>query len=196
MRLLHLDSSIQGDNSASRAISAAIVEQFRSADPDLDVVYRDLAAAPPAHLTLDAFATAGESEILAEFQRSDIVVIGAPLYNFTVPSQLKAWIDRILVAGQTFRYSERGPEGLAGDKRVIVALARGAVYGDGSPFAAFEHAETLLRSVFAFIGIGAPEFIVAEGLGLGGDARIASIAAALDQAGRLAPLPVALGVGA
>ena len=181
MKLLHLDSSIQGDNSASRAISAAIVAQFGAADGDLDIVRRDLAAAPLPHLTLDVLGSAEATAILQEFQDADIVVIGAPLYNFTISSQLKAWIDRILVAGQTFRYTENGPEGLAGGKRVVVALARGGIYAGGSPFASFEHAETLLRSVFAFIGIVDPQFVIAEGLALGDDARRASIAAALEE---------------
>lgn len=181
MKILHLDASIQGVSSSSRAISAAIVERLRSADDRLEIAYRDLAETPLPHFTLDVFESAQGKEILEEFQASDVVVIGAPLYNFTISSQLKAWIDRILVAGQTFSYSENGPKGLAGDKRVIVALTRGAVYSDGSPFASFEHAEGLLRSVLAFIGIREPEFIIAEGLALGDDAKKASIAAALDE---------------
>jgi FMN-dependent NADH-azoreductase len=186
MRLLHLDSSIQGASSASRAISATIADQLRSAVPNLGLVYRDLTTAPLPHLTLDAVGSPQSTEILEEFLAADIIVIGTPLYNFTIPGQLKAWIDRILVVNQTFRYTESGPEGLAGDKRVIVALARGGVYSAGSPFAPFEHAETLLRGVLAFIGISQPEFIIAEGLALGDEARQASIAQALDQAGRIA----------
>jgi len=191
MRLLHLDSSIQGENSASRAIAAAVVEKLRAADPTLEIVYRDLAAAPLPHLTLGTFASDEGKAIMAEFQAADVLVIGAALYNFTLPSQLKAWIDRILVAGQTFRYGPNGAEGLAGGKRVIVALARGAVYGEGSPFAALEHAETLLRTVLGFIGIAAPEFIIAEGLAMGPEARQASLDAALEQAGHVAPVPLA-----
>jgi FMN-dependent NADH-azoreductase len=101
-------------------------------------------------------------------------VIGAPLYNFTTSSQLKAWFDRILVAGETFSYSESGQERLAGDKRIIVAVARGGVYAEGPPFASFEHAETLLRSLLSFIGISGPEFIVAEELATGEQARQAN----------------------
>lgn len=186
MKILHLDASIQGVNSSSRSISAAVVERLRSADESLEISYRDLAETPLPHFTLDVFESTQGKEILEEFQASDVIVIGAPLYNFTISSQLKAWIDRILVAGQTFSYSENGPKGLAGDKRVIVALTRGAVYSDGSPFASFEHAEGLLRSVLAFIGIHEPEFIIAEGLALGDDARQASIAAALDEVKRIA----------
>ncbi|ALN71856.1 FMN-dependent NADH-azoreductase [Aureimonas sp. AU20] len=184
MKLLHLDSSIQREASASRALSAAVVERLRSDDAGLDVTYRDLAGEPLAHLTLDAFAGAEAQATLTEFLASDIVVIGAGLYNFTIPSQLKAWIDRILVAGQTFRYGETGPEGLVKGKRVIVALARGGLYGEGSPFASYEHAETLLRGTFGFIGVE-PEFIVAEGLNYGADRRKAAIEAAMTKIGQV-----------
>lgn len=181
MNLLHIDSSIQGANSASRAMSAALVDRLRSADPGLQTVYRDLAAAPLSHFGAGTLESDDGKAILAEFQAADIVVIGAALYNFTIPSQLKAWIDRILVAGQTFRYGESGPVGLAGDKRVVVTLARGSVYSAGSPFAPFEHGESLLRSVLAFIGVTDPEFIIAEGLALGAEARQAALDIALEQ---------------
>ena len=186
MRLLHLDSSIQGENSASRAIGTAIVERLRSVHPDLDVTYRDLAAEPLSHLTSETHGTPEARGILHEFKAADVVVIGAPLYNFTLPSQLKAWIDRIIVVGETFGYTESGPFGLAGGKRVIVALARGGVYAAGTPFESFEHGETLLRNQLAFIGVTEPEFIIAEGLALGDETRQSSIGAALDRAGDLA----------
>ena len=104
-------------------------------------------------------------------------MIGAPLYNFTVSSQLKAWIDRILIAGKTFRYGETGPVGLAGDKRVIVALSRGGLYSEGGPTRGHEHAETYLKTVLGFIGI-TPEFVIAEGLLLGDEQRAAAVAQA------------------
>jgi FMN-dependent NADH-azoreductase len=107
------------------------------------------------------------------------------MYNFTLPSQLKAWLDRILVAGKTFRYTESGPEGLAGGKRVIVALARGGFYGAGSPAAALEHLESYLRGVFNFIGIE-PEFVAADGLNMGPEQREAAIGQALGETVRLA----------
>ena len=91
--------------------------------------------------------------MLEEFLAADIIVLGAPMYNFTIPSQLKAWIDRILVAGKTFKYCAQGVEGLAGNKRVIVAISRGGFYGPGTPAAVGEHLETYLRWVFGFIGI-------------------------------------------
>jgi FMN-dependent NADH-azoreductase len=180
--ILHLDASITGENSASRILSKSLVEQLRGARGDTNVLYRDLTAEPLAHLTLDQFA---DSSVLDEFLAADTVVIGAPMYNFTLPSQLKAWIDRILIAGKTFRYTENGPEGLAGGKRVIIALARGGVYSGASPAAALEHLETYLRGVFNFIGIE-PEFVIAEGLNLGPDQRAQSIKHALGETLRLA----------
>ena len=102
------------------------------------------------------------------------------MYNFTLPTQLKAWIDRLLVAGKTFRYTENGPEGLAGGKRVIIALARGGVYDAGSPASSLEHLETYLRGVFNFIGID-PEFVAADGLNFGPEQRESSIQQALGQ---------------
>jgi len=181
MKLLHLDSSIMGEGSASRAISAAVVERLRETDPTLEVTYRDLAADPISHMTLDVFLALDRGEDVQQFLDADVVVIGAGFYNFSIPSQLKAWVDRIAVKGKTFSYGENGPVGLAAGKRVIIVLARGNVYGQGSPFAAYEHAETLLRSIFSFVGAEV-EVIVAEGLGRGDEARRTSIDSALVQA--------------
>ena len=182
MTILHIDSSINGDNSASRMLSSSIVEQVRRSNWGEEVVYRDLAENPLPHLTLDAFA---DSSVLEEFLAADAVVIGAPMYNFTLPTQLKAWIDRIVIAGKTFRYTENGPEGLAKGKRVIVALARGGFYDEGSPASALEHLESYLRGVFNFIGIE-PEFVVAEGLNVSPVQREESINQALGETVRLA----------
>ncbi len=192
--LLHVDSSILGGNSVSRVLSSATVVQLRPYYPGLQVIYRDLAARPIPHLSGSYLAAgqAGEpphdpalqadlalgSEVLEEFLAADIVVLGVAFYNFGIPSQLKAWIDRLAVAGKTFRYTEKGAEGLAGGKRVILVIARGGIYGPGSPAASFEHAETYLRGVFAFFGIPEIEVVVAEGLAVGPDARQASIAQA------------------
>lgn len=179
MTVLHIDSSIQGENSITRQISAAIVERLKAEQPGADVRYRDLAAQPLPHLTLLGFGTDEAAAVLAEFLDANTVVIGAPMYNFTISTQLKAWIDHIAVAGKTFRYDESGNAiGLAGDKRVIVALSRGGFYGAGTPAAAVEHAESYLRAVFGFIGI-VPEFIVAEGAAVGPEHRAAGIEAAL-----------------
>ena len=137
MKLLHLDSSILGENSVSRAVSAAVVAQLKSAHPQLEVAYRDLVADPLPHLTLAALA---DHELVDQFLASDVVVIGAAMYNFSLATQLKAWIDRVSIAGKTFRYTEAGAQGLAGGKRVIVALSRGGLYGAGSPAAAMRSA--------------------------------------------------------
>jgi FMN-dependent NADH-azoreductase len=167
MKLLHIDSSILGGQSASRAVTRAIVGGWRAAVPDLEVEYRDLGAEPLPHLSSDSLARADAVEAsradraLMDFLAADVIVIGAPMYNFTVPSQLKAWIDRIAVAGKTFRYTEQGPVGLAGGKRVIVALSRGGFYGADAPG---EYVETYLRHVFGFLGIEDLSFVRAEGL--------------------------------
>ena len=194
MKLLHLDSSILGDHSVSRALSKAAVERLTAGHPDIEVTYHDLAAEPVAHLS--GRYLAGQSDdvqhdqalqedlalggrVLAAFLEADIVVIGVALYNFGISSQLKSWVDRICVAGKTFRYTEAGPEGLVGDKRVILTVARGGFYGPGTPSQSFEHAETYLRSVLAFIGVINPEVFVAEGLALGAEPRDAATKAAL-----------------
>jgi len=186
MKLLHLDSSITGDGSVSRQLSAAIVDRLRAADPAIEVSYRDLVADPIEHLTLGHLPAASEESraLLDQFLASDTVVIGVPMYNFTLPSQLKAWLDRILIAGETFAYGPEGPSGLAGGKRVIVALSRGGLYGEGSPAAAFEHAETYLKAVFGFIGI-TPEIVVAEGVAIGPDQRAHAIDGATGEIEKL-----------
>jgi FMN-dependent NADH-azoreductase len=180
--VLHIDASINGENSASRAISRSIVDQLTIERGGADLIYRDLAADPLPHLTLDAFA---DTKVLDEFLAADTIVIGAPMYNFTLPTQLKAWIDRIVIAGKTFRYTGAGPEGLARGKRVIIALARGGFYNEGSPASALEHLETYLRGVFTFIGIE-PEFVAADGLSVSVEQRDASIKIALGETVRLA----------
>jgi FMN-dependent NADH-azoreductase len=175
--VLHIDSSISGDQSVSRALTRSIVGRL-GADR---TVYRDLAAEPLGHLT----ERGQDPDVLEEFLAADTVVIGAPMYNFTLPSQLKAWIDRILVAGSTFRYTDKGPEGLAGGKRVIAALARGGFYDHGSPAAGLEFLESYLRGIFNFIGIE-PEFVAADGLAIGPEQREQSLNAALGETVRLA----------
>jgi FMN-dependent NADH-azoreductase len=187
MNLLHLDTSILGENSVSRALSAAIVAQLRHVHPELHETYRDLAAEPLPHLSGPQELTAG-SAALDEFLAADVVVLGVAFYNFAIPSQLKAWIDRIAIAGKTFRYTPTGPQGLAGDKRVILAIARGGFYGPNTPTHAFEHAESYLRTLFGFLGVSNPEVVAAEGIALGPDARAAALKSALEQ---VAALPAA-----
>ncbi|MCK1742651.1 FMN-dependent NADH-azoreductase [Bradyrhizobium sp. 139] len=199
MKLLHIDSSVLGPHSVSRQVSAAVVDRLRQATPSLDVVYRDLTQTPLAHLSGSHLAAAqgapapaelapdlaASAAVLNEFLDADIVVIGAPMYNFTIPSQLKAWIDRVLVAGKTFKYGENGPQGLAGAKRVIVAISRGGYYGADTPAAALEHLESYLRGVLGFMGIQNPEFIIADGIKVGPDHREKSLAGALQAANGL-----------
>lgn len=180
--ILHLDSSITGDASVSRQVSAGIVDALVAADPTATVIHRDLVADPLPHLTLAELA---DRSVLDEFLSADTIVIGAPMYNFSLPTQLKAWIDRILIAGTTFRYGSNGPEGLAGGRRVIVALARGGFYGTDTPARAFEHLETYLSTAFGFIGI-VPEFVVADGIATGAEGRETALAQALAQAGESA----------
>jgi FMN-dependent NADH-azoreductase len=199
MKLLHIDSSVLGPHSVSRQVSAAIVQRLREATPGLDITYRDLCSTPLAHLSGSHLAAlqgaAADAELqqdlvagkamLDEFLAADIVVLGAPMYNFTIPSQLKAWIDRIVVAGKTFKYGAQGAEGLAGGKRVIVAISRGGFYGAGTPAAVGEHLETYLRWVFGFIGIANPEFISADGIQVGPEHREKALASALQAATNL-----------
>ena len=196
MKLLHIDSSVLGPHSVSRQVSAAIVDRLRQATPSLDLIYRDLTQTPLAHLSGSHLAAAqgapapaelgpdlaASAAVLNEFLDADIVVIGAPMYNFTIPSQLKAWIDRVLVAGKTFKYGAAGPEGPAGGKRVIVAVSRGGHYGAETPYAAGEHLETYLRWVFGFMGITGLEFISADGTQIGPEHREKALAGALQAA--------------
>src|SRR5438445_4249352 len=199
MKLLHIDSSALGPHSVSPQVSAAIVDRLRRTTPGLEIVYRDLTSTPLAHLSgshlaaaqgaapeaaLQQDLAAGQA-VLDEFLAADIVVLGAPMYNFTIPSQLKAWIDRILVAGKTFKYGPQGAEGLAGNKRVIVAISRGGLYAWGTPAAVGEHLETYLRWVFGFIGVTGPEFISADGIQVGPEHREKAVADALKAASSL-----------
>lgn len=178
MTILRIDSSITGENSVSRVLTQRIAEQLGG-----EVIHRDLAAEPLPHLTLDQL---GPNPVLDEFLAAETVVIGAPMYNFTLPSQLKAWLDRIVVNGVTFRYTAEGrPEGLAGGKRVIVALSRGGFYGVEQGNAEFEHLESYLRIIFAFIGI-MPEFVRADGINLGPEVKARAVETALGEVERLA----------
>jgi FMN-dependent NADH-azoreductase len=201
MKLLHVDSSILGAGSVSRALSAAIVEGEKSRNADVSVTYRDVGANPVDHLSgahLAAFqgaapeAPALQADVVAgqtaldEFLAADIIVIGAPMYNFSIPSQLKAWIDRLAVAGKTFRYTEKGPVGLAGGKKVIVASSRGGFYGPDTQAAFLDHQESYLRGVFGFFGIDDVTFIRAEGVALGADQREKAIAAAKGEIAQIA----------
>ena len=179
MTILKIDSSITGDASVSRQLTAPTVAQLIAQNPGQRVIERDLVATPLSHLTLGG---SGDADVLDEFLAADTVVIGAPMYNFGVPSQLKAWIDRIPIAGKTFRYTAEGPEGLAGAKRVIVAISRGGFYEAGG---AMEHVETYLTGVLGFLGI-TPTFVHADGIAIGPEQREAGIVNGLGEVERLA----------
>jgi FMN-dependent NADH-azoreductase len=184
MKLLHIDSSILGDNSASRQLSQAVVEAIKAVTPGAQVTSRDLATDALSHFSAATLLAVGTPEekrdaaqqheaklnatALTEFLAADTVVIGAPMYNFTIPTQLKAWIDRICVAGQTFRYTEAGPEGLCGGKKVIVVSTAGGIHAGQASGAAHED---YLKLLFGFIGVTDIHFIRAEGLAYGDEAR-------------------------
>jgi len=201
MKVLHVDASILGENSVSRQLSAAIVERLRAAHPDSAVTYYDLGREPIGHLTGAHLAAAGGAsaqsaslqqdvargqQALEDFLSADIVVVGAPMYNFSVSSQLKAWVDRLAVAGKTFRYASGGVQGLAGGKKVIVASSRGGFYGPDTPTAFLDHQETYLRGIFGFFGITDITFVRAEGVNVSAEQRQTAIATATAEAARLA----------
>jgi FMN-dependent NADH-azoreductase len=200
MKLLHVDSSIFGEGSVSRVLSAEIVAAQRALHPGVEIAYRDLASNPLGHLTKIHFAAlkgalpadrenlgdlAAGQAALKEFLGAHIVVIGAPMYNFSIPSQLKAWIDRLAVPGKTFRYTKKGPEGLAGGKSVIIASSCGGYSGSETPGAFLDHQETYLRVVFGFFGIADVIFIRAEGVNVGADKGARSIETAKTEISRL-----------
>jgi FMN-dependent NADH-azoreductase len=202
MQLLHLDSSVLGTNSVSRTLSAEIVARQVALHPGLNVVRRDLAADTALHLSgahlaawqggsvedanLGADLAKGSSYIDDLFA-SDIIVIGAPMYNFSIPSQLKAWIDRVVVAGKTFSYGANGAESLLPkNKKVIIASSRGGVYVNGTPAAALEHHETYLTGVLSFIGLSDVTIVRAEGIAMGVEAREAAMTQARQSIAALA----------
>ena len=181
MKLLHVDSSILGQQSASRELGAAVVASWQAAVPGLEVTRRDLDANPLPHLSggslagADPAETAEAAQVMQEFLDADVVVVGAPMYNFGIPSTLKAWIDRLAVAGKTFRYTADGPEGLAGGKQLIIASSRGGFHqASGADFQ-----ETYLRFLFGFLGITDIDVVRAEGLAVSPEQRATSMADAL-----------------
>ena len=191
-KLLHIDSSPLGSESVSRNLSAAVVDAWRRRNPLLAVTYRDLATDPIGHMTAqvlkarqpaDGLMAAEQREreltetLIGEFLAADVVVVGAPMYNFSISSQLKAWVDRIVQAGRTFRYTEAGPVGLVFGKRVILASSRGGIYATPEK-ASQDHQETYLKLIFGFLGITDIEIVRAEGLALGPAPRERSIKAA------------------
>jgi FMN-dependent NADH-azoreductase len=191
--ILHIDSSILGGYSVSRELSARIVERQQALHPGAQVIRRDLVADAAMHLSdahLAAFQGGAVSDAalgqdlatgaayLDDLFAADIIVIGAPMYNFSIPSQLKGWIDRVCVAGRTFKYGANGPEGLVTGKKVFVASARGGIYSDSGPMASLDHQENYLLGVLAFIGLADVTIIRAEGLALGEESKNTALAQA------------------
>jgi len=194
MKLLHVDSSILGTYSASRELSAEVVAQWLKGHPDTTVQYLDVAANPISHFGADALAIKGiaqadpteaqraenalSEKLVSQFLASDVIVIGAPFYNFSIPTQLKSWIDRLAQPGRTFTYNETGPVGLATGKTVIVASTRGGAYSTSEGGQAMEHQESYLKVVFGFFGITDVRIVRAEGLALGDAPKAAAMNAA------------------
>ena len=194
MKLLHVDSSVLGGHSVSRQLTAEVVADWRKLHPNTTVEYLDLAVDTPNHFSADALgikvgvqaepteAQRRENEVserlVSQFLAADVIVVGAPLYNFTVPTQLKAWIDRLAQTGRTFKYTDKGAVGLATGKTVIVASSRGGMYSTSEGGQAMEHQESYLKVVFGFFGITDVRFVRAEGVGLGDAAKAAALAAA------------------
>jgi FMN-dependent NADH-azoreductase len=195
MKLLHIDSSALGGNSVSRQLSKSVVAQWRAAHPGTVVEYLDLAANAPSHLSADSLgfrlgyddktltaAQRRENEIserlVSQFLAADVVVIGAPMYNFSIPTPLKAWIDRIAQVGRTFKYTDKGPQGLAGGKKIIIASTRGGAYSSNPALAFLDHQESYLKAVLGFFGISDVQIVRAEGMAMGDAAKAEGLNAA------------------
>lgn len=190
MNILHIDSSILGANSLTRPLSALTVDRLVAANSGAHIEHRDLGVNPIPHLSGADFAARGQTvdPVLEQFKAADIIVIGSPMYNWTISSQLKAWIDRIAIAGETFAYTPQGPKGLAGGKKVIVVTGRGSSMLDAR-YDGYDHQEPYLRTVFGFLGIDDVTFVHAQGVALSPDARPAVVAKAEAEIERLFPLP-------
>jgi FMN-dependent NADH-azoreductase len=193
MNILQINSSARRDASHSTRLAARIVDKLRDADPEVTLTLRDLNHAP--HPVLDEAAlgalftraeqrtpeqaarVALDDALIADIQAADVVVLGVPMYNFGVPASLKNWIDAISRAGVTFRYTEKGPEGLLKGKRVYVALTRGGKYRNTPADTQVPY----LQTVFTFLGLTDVTFVYAEGLALGADAEQTALALAYEQ---------------
>ncbi|MBA4336055.1 MAG: FMN-dependent NADH-azoreductase [Bosea sp. (in: a-proteobacteria)] len=198
--LLVINSSAAGAASVSKQLIDETVARLRTADPALVVVERDLGANPVPHLTTDSTAAIRGAEpandaqraakalsdsLVAELKAADTLIIGAPMYNFGIPSTLKSWFDHVLRAGVTFKYGEKGPVGLLEGKRAIVVESRGGIYSSG-PTQALDSQEPHLRTMLGFIGISDVTFVRAEKLGYGPEAREQAINDAKAELARVA----------
>jgi FMN-dependent NADH-azoreductase len=202
--LLVLTSSLGGEASVSNLLVEHAVSEILARSPHARVVRRDLAVDTIPHLTpatVSGVRSVAETEaehaaralsdiLVAELKAADVIVIGAPMYNFSIPSTLKAWFDHVLRAGVTFSYSEAGPKGLLEGKRVIVVEARGGFYSEG-PARAADFQEAYLRHLLGFMGLTDVTFVRAEKIGLGPEARDAAIAGARAEIAGMGFEPVA-----
>jgi FMN-dependent NADH-azoreductase len=191
MTILVIDSAVTGEASVSKTLVQEAVATLTAENESARVIYRDLGQKPVPHLTEETLAgVRGEpktdaeratralsDDLIAELRAADIIVIGAPMYNFGVATSLRAWFDHVLRAGETFRYSEAGPRGLLGGKRVIVVESRGGLYSEG-PSKAIDFQEPYLSHLLGFIGLTDVSFVRAERIGYGPEARAEAIKAA------------------
>jgi FMN-dependent NADH-azoreductase len=197
--LLVINSSAAREGSVSRTLVEETVARLLEANPFAQVVRRDLGETPVPHLTVDTLAgvrgtpstlaerqaRALSDELIAELRAADTIVLGAPMYNFSVATALRSWFDYVLRAGETFSYSEAGPKGLLPGKRVIIIESRGGLYSEG-PASAVDFQEPYLRHLLGFVGITDVTFIHAEKLGFGPEARTAALTNAKTRIATLA----------
>jgi FMN-dependent NADH-azoreductase len=204
--LLFVASSLFGDGSQSRLIASEFIDRWRQSHPRTTVVERDLAAGGIPHLSLAALAASmtpadtrstaeHEAAVLAdalieEIEAADVIVLAVPMYNFSIPSTLKAWIDHITRAGRTFRYGAAGPEGLLKGKRVFIVTGRGGVYSEG-PAKGMDFQEPYLRAMLGFLGLEDITFIHVEGLKISPEAAASALERARKSIGDLLPTATA-----
>jgi FMN-dependent NADH-azoreductase len=204
-KALFISSSANGDASVSNKLASELQERLKAVYPDIAIKTRDIGSDPVPHLVPETVAgiraepqTTAErqardlsDEFIAELQESDLIVIGAPMYNFGIPSTLKSWFDHVLRARVTFRYTENGPEGLLKDKKAIVIESRAGVYSEG-PTSIMDSQEPHLRTLLGFIGITDVAFVRVEGLAFGEDAAKTAIQAAAGELGQIVHEELAL----
>jgi FMN-dependent NADH-azoreductase len=195
MKILHIDCSPMGERSVSRQLTAKAVAAQVAKHPGAQVEHLDLAIHAPNHLDLTGLAprlgiapadltpaqhaeNAITERLLTQFLAADVLVVGAPMYNFSVPTQLKAWCDRIAQAGRTFQYTPTGPKGLVTGKKAIVISTRGGFYAGKPHEVAMDHQEAYMKGFFGFLGITDVQIVRAEGLNTGDEPRQQAIAAA------------------
>ncbi len=197
MKLLHIDSSILGGDSISNQLTQAVVAQWQHSYPEMQIIYHNLHEQAPWHLSAEILQAgflpaeqlnalqrqevALSNQFIEEFLAADVLVLGAPMYNFSISSQLKAWFDRVLVKGRTFKYTEQGAVGLVGNKHVVIVSTRGNIYAENSANYMLDHQETYLKVLLGFVGISNITIIRAEGLNINPLVREQAIVSAQAQ---------------